>query len=129
MLEGSCHCGAVTWRYDGVPKSATSCNCSTCRRYGALWAYDFEGEKISVSGTTQIYKWGRKWLEFHFCPQCACIVSWRAVMTPRDGRRPMGFNLRLAPPDAVQAIPLIHHDTETKADLPPDGKHVSDVWA
>jgi hypothetical protein len=24
---------------------------------------------------------------------------------------------------------IIHHDTETKDDLPPDGKCVADVWA
>jgi hypothetical protein len=119
----------VHWRFDGTPKTATACNCSICRRYGALWAYDNEGEKISVSGTTQVYKWGRKWLEFHFCPNCACIVSWRAVVPGKDGRRPMGFNLRLAPPEAVRGIALVHHDTETRSDFPPDGKCVADVWS
>ena len=50
MIEGTCHCGAVRWRFSGIPESATACNCTVCRRYGALWAYDFEGEgRIHVS--------------------------------------------------------------------------------
>ena len=129
MLEGSCHCGAVRWRFEGVPESATACNCSLCRRYGALWAYDFEGESLSVTGATQVYIWGRRWLEFHFCPQCGCIAYWRARVQDPEGRRRMGFNLRLATPEAVGAIALIHHDTETMKDLPRDGRCVADVWS
>lgn len=120
MINGSCHCGAVHW---------TACNCSICRRYGALWAYGCEGEGVSVSGLAQTYAWGRRWLDFYFCAACGCIAYWRARELGRDGKRRMGFNLRLAPPDAVRALPLIHHDTETKDDLPSDGKCVADVWA
>ena len=129
MIEGSCHCGAVRWRFDGIPKSGTACNCSICRRYGALWAYDYEGEKISVSGATHVYLWGRKSIEFHFCALCGCIAYWRGVRAGRDGRRSIGFNLRLAPADAVTTISLVHHDTDTMADLPPDGRCLADVWS
>ena len=38
-----------------MPESATACNCTMCRRYGALWAFDYEGEGINVSGPTQTY--------------------------------------------------------------------------
>lgn len=55
MIQGSCHCGAVQWWFDGMPDGATACNCVPCRRYGALWAYDFEGERIKVSGTTRAH--------------------------------------------------------------------------
>jgi hypothetical protein len=64
MTEGSCHCGAVRWSFDGTPESATACNCMVDRRYGALWAYDYEGEKIRVSGLTTVYVRGRH-LGFH----------------------------------------------------------------
>ena len=128
-MEGSCHCGAVQWRFDGAVESATACNCSICRRYGTLWAYGYDGERIVVSGITTIYSWGRKWIEFHFCPRCACVVYWRAAMAGRDGRRRAAVNLRLAAPEEVSAIALVHHDTETMSDLPRDGKHVADVWS
>jgi len=26
MIEGSCHCGAVRWRFKVIPESATACN-------------------------------------------------------------------------------------------------------
>ena len=52
MLDGSCHCKAVQWRFEGMPESATACNCTVCRRYGVLWIYDYEGERIHVTGPT-----------------------------------------------------------------------------
>jgi hypothetical protein len=128
-MNGSCHCGAVRWHFEGLPEKAAACNCSICRRLGALWGYDEEGGKLSVEGETHFYIWNRKWLEFHFCPKCACVVHWRSVDTAKGPGRPIGFNLRLAAFDEVKDIPLIHHDTETKADLPRDGKCVADVWA
>lgn len=58
MIEGACHCGAVQWRLDTPPESATACNCTVCRRYGVLWAYDIEGEGVHVSGPTRPYVLG-----------------------------------------------------------------------
>ncbi len=129
MIEGNCHCGAVQWRFEGVPETATACNCSICRRYGALWAYDYENEKIKVTGATQIYQWGRKWIEFHACPVCACITHWRGARPGKDGRWRIAVNLRLAAFDAVKDIALIHHDTDMKDDLPRDGKCIADIWS
>ncbi len=129
-MLGSCHCGAVRWRFEGAPKSATSCNCSICRRHGALWAYGVQGESFSVEGEARTYVWNTKWLAFHFCGVCACVVAWAAQRPGEDGRVRGAVNLRLAADAAeVQAIPLIHHDTETRNDLPADGKCVADVWA
>ena len=50
MLTGSCHCGALKWTLEGDPGSITACNCTLCRRYGVLWAYDYENERIKISG-------------------------------------------------------------------------------
>ena len=69
MIQGSCLCGAVRWQFEGQPDGATACNCTACRRYGVLWAYDYEDEGIKVSGKTQAYVRGKA-LEFHFCPVC-----------------------------------------------------------
>jgi len=109
MLEGSCHCGAVRWSFDGTPESATACNCTVCRRYGVLWAYDYEDERIRVSGPARVYVRGRA-LGFHFCANCGCVAYWRALAPGEDGRRRIVVNLRLAEPDAVGATPLEHFD-------------------
>ena len=55
MIQGSCLCGDVRWQFDAEPDGATACNCTACRRYGVLWAYDYEDEAITVSGRTQAY--------------------------------------------------------------------------
>jgi len=129
-MDGSCHCGAAGWRFEGRPQSATTCNCSVCRRHGALWAYGFEGEDLEVLGATATYAWGDRHLAFHFCARCACVVAWLAIERGQDGRRYGGVNLRLAQdPLEVAAVPIIRHDTESRSDLPPDGRCVADVWA
>src|SRR5262245_20350851 len=110
MLEGSCHCGAVRWSFDGQPDSATACNCTVCRRYGTLWAYDYEGERIKVSGPTRAYVRGSKSLGFHFCAECGCVAYWRANVVGDDKRRRIAVNLRLAEPDLVGAIVIDHFD-------------------
>jgi hypothetical protein len=128
MLKGSCHCGAVRWQFDGMPESATACNCTVCRRYGVLWAYDFEGEGIRVSGATQAYVRGEG-IGFHFCPACGCVAYWRGLRPRADGRRRIAVNLRLAEPDAVAEVLIRRFDgLDTFEDLPSDGRCVSDYW-
>jgi hypothetical protein len=129
MIEGSCHCGQVRWHFDGVPESATICNCTVCRRYGVLWADDFEGERIKVSGETRAYIRGERKIGFHFCPECGCVAYWRGLMLGKTGRRRIAVNLRLAEPDAVGAIILDHFDgLASFDDLGRDGRCVSDMW-
>ena len=128
MLEGSCHCGAVRWSFDGIPPDATACNCTVCRRYGVLWAYDYVDAGIRVSGPTQAYTRGEA-IEFHFCPTCGNVAFWRARQTDAQGRRRIAVNLRLAKPEAVARIPIDHFDGfDTFTDLPRDGRCVADYW-
>ncbi|MBX3707924.1 MAG: GFA family protein [Pseudomonadales bacterium] len=128
MITGSCICGSVSWRFQGMPEGATACNCTACRRYGVLWAYDFEGEGIDVSGTTTAFARGKA-LTFNFCPTCGCVVYWRSLHLEEGTRRRIAVNLRLAEPDAVASIPIDHFDgLETFEDLPRDGKCVADYW-
>ncbi|MGE4063697.1 MAG: GFA family protein [Rhodospirillaceae bacterium] len=128
MIEGACLCGAVRWRFEGTPERATACNCTACRRYGTLWAYDFEDEGISVSGPTTPFVRGKA-LAFHFCPTCGCVAYWRAQTAGDDGRRRIAVNLRLAQPEAVGAIMIDHFDGLATFDgLPRDGRCVKDMW-
>ncbi|MBB3355471.1 hypothetical protein FHT70_005433 [Rhizobium sp. BK049] len=132
MLTGSCHCGKTGWTFEGDPGSITACNCTLCRRYGTLWAYDYEGERITLIGQTASYtRSGRaaSSLEILFCPSCACVLSWRGLRLQKNGRRRMAVNMRLAPPELVADLPIDHFDgLDTFKDLPSDGRCVRDLW-
>lgn len=100
-VEGTCHCGGVTIAVDRAPTEVTSCNCSICRRLGALWAY-YHPKVVHVVGTTVGYQSGDRMLELHHCPTCACTTHWR----PLPDRAPpdrMGINVRLMAPEVVAA--------------------------
>ena len=128
-LEGRCHCGALGWRLQGQPSSATACNCTVCRRYGVLWAYGHEDQDITTDGLSVAYRRGRA-IDFHFCPACGCVSHWRAQTVQDDGRRRIAVNLRLTDPERVAALPIDHFDgLNTFDDLPRDGKCVGDLWA
>jgi len=129
VLKGACHCGAVQWQFDGMPVGATACNCTVCRRYGALWIYDYENQGIRVSGHTQCYIRGKA-IEFHFCCVCGCVAFWRGLRDDEHGRRRMAVNVRLSDnPEAVAQIPIDHFDgLNTWDDLPRDGRCVGDYW-
>ena len=130
MLNGSCHCGAVQWQFKKPVEFATACNCTICRRYGALWAYDFEAEGITLEGLTQHYvRPGRDGIGFHFCVQCGCVVGWRALHPEADGRRRIAVNLRTAEPEAVVDLPMKRFNGLGGGEqLPSDNHHVADVW-
>lgn len=129
LLHGSCHCGACTWTFRGDPGSATACNCTICRRYGALWIYDWEDAAIRVSGPTTAYRRGSV-IGFNFCPACGCVLFWRALDPDADGRRRIAVNIRLVEdPEAVAHLPIDHFDgLDSFDDLPRDGRAVRDLW-
>jgi hypothetical protein len=131
MLQGSCHCRSVTWQLDALPESATACNCTACRRYGALWAYGYEGEDISVSGPTTAYvrDSAERSLSFDFCPRCGCVMLWRSLSPNAEGRRRAAVNLRMTDPALISDLPIDHFDgLERWEDLPRDGRCIRDLW-
>ncbi|MEZ5924080.1 MAG: GFA family protein [Hyphomicrobiaceae bacterium] len=132
MLTGTCHCGALTWTFDGMPESVTACNCSLCRRYGVLWIYDYDGERIRISGPSSVYTRRDAMppsLETHFCPTCGCVTAWRGLQVDVEGRRRIAVNLRLTEPGTVAHLPIDHFDgLDTFDDLPRDGRCVKDMW-
>ncbi len=132
MLIGTCHCRATGWELEGDPGTITVCNCTLCRRWGVLWAYDFENERIRLSGESAVYTRAERTdphLEFRFCPTCACVLAWRERRPGADGRRRTAVNVRLAPPEAVADLRIDYFDgLDTFEDLPVDGRCVRHFW-
>lgn len=131
-LTGSCHCGAAGWTLTGAPGSITACNCTLCRRYGALWAYDYDNERIRILGENAVYTRVSKAdpaLEIRFCPTCGCVICWRGLRLEDDGRRRIAVNVRLCEPVAVSDLTIDHFDgLDSFDDLPGDGRCVRDLW-
>jgi len=92
-----CHCGAVRIDVEEAPSSVTSCNCSICRRTGALWAY-FAPRQVRFhppEPPTDTYRWGDRTLDLHRCKTCGCVTHWSPVDKAYDR---MGVNARLLDP-------------------------------
>jgi hypothetical protein len=104
--EGSCHCGAIRIVIEDDPDDAAECNCSICRRTGALWTY-CSPSKVDVSGLGVGYVQGDALLTLWHCGTCGVTTHW----SPSDqtyGR--MGINLRLFDPTIWSALPRRHID-------------------
>jgi hypothetical protein len=93
-LEGSCHCGAVRITLPSPPEKATDCNCSICRRLGALWSY-YEFGTVRIEGhpeNTQEYIWGDRTLRTVRCRTCGVATHWEPL-EPKPCEK-HGVNLR-----------------------------------
>lgn len=99
MLTAACHCGAVRVRVPRPPETLTNCNCSICRRYGALWAYypPAEVAVVAAEGAMHAYAWGDRSLRFVRCAHCGVLTHWEAV--DRAAATKMGVNMRLFEPE------------------------------
>jgi hypothetical protein len=117
---------------EGDPGSVTACNCTLCLTLWRAWAYDYENERIRISGPSKTYTRVGKAdpaLGIHFCPTCGCVLCWRGLRLEADGRRRIAVNIRLAPPEAVADLPIDRFDgLDTFDDLPRDGRCVRDYW-
>jgi len=110
MIETSCHCGSLSVRVPRKPRSITQCNCSICRRYGALWAY-YRASEVQVRGkrgSTSSYIWGDGTIRFVRCRHCGCVTHWAAAAKSAAGR--IGVNMRNADPDVLGAVRIRHFD-------------------
>lgn len=102
MIEASCHCGSIKLAIPRQPDAVTNCNCSVCRRYGALWAY-FDPTEIRIQaepGALQGDKTGVASIAFIRCARCGCVTHWSPVAGRRKSNR-MGVNVRMFNPDAL----------------------------
>lgn len=109
MIEAICHCGAVHVQVPQAPEEVKECNCSICRRTGALLAYysPKDVQVIPESGATDIYMWGDREIEFHRCKVCGNFTHWSPVDKSYDR---MGVNARLMPPELLADIRILEFD-------------------
>jgi hypothetical protein len=84
-----------------APSWVLDCNCSICRRYGALWAYreDILANKRALNVTLvqgaeaiETYLWDHRWIGFCRCKHCGCVTHHVATHEPQVLR---GVNARM----------------------------------
>jgi hypothetical protein len=64
------------------PDTVTDCNCSICRRYGALWAYtglampgsSQRAELVQGIEALDAYVWGQREYRLNRCRHCGCVT-------------------------------------------------------
>lgn len=101
--QGSCHCGTIQVVIEGDLADASECNCSICRRTGALWTYHLPGQ-VEVTGSGVGYVQGDATLTLWHCATCGVITHW----TPRDPTyNRMGINIRLFDPALWNSLPRL----------------------
>jgi hypothetical protein len=129
MVRAACHCTAVRLEISELPDWALDCNCTLCRRYGAIWSYPAAGTVKTVSGpeATEVYLWGNRWLAFHRCRECGCVMYMEAV----EEKPPYiyGINARMIPTLDPVTVRLVQKDNGhtgrfwTRSDAPPEPSH------
>ena len=83
-VKAACHCGAVRFEVAEAPKWVLDCNCTLCRRYGAMWTYTFGDNPMRLlvepdRAATVVYSWLDHELGFHHCRTCGCITHFEAL--------------------------------------------------
>lgn len=109
MYEGSCHCGTVRFELTEAPEKLVDCNCSICRRIGALWGHVAISSVtiLASEGSTISYIQGDKTLSTHTCKTCGCTTHWENLQP--DGEH-MAVNFRMCAPEVIGQFPIRRFD-------------------
>jgi hypothetical protein len=87
---GSCHCGAVRFRFDGEEiTSGCRCNCSICIRKGIVMSSDYvaaDGFELQGEESLAIYQFGDHSMNHYFC-KCCGICPFSEVASLPEGYR------------------------------------------
>ena len=107
-ISGSCHCGKVAFEISEAPAQLVDCNCSSCRRIGALWGHIDPANFILTSeGETISYIHGDRTLSTHSCTNCGCTTFWKPV---DPGLARMAVNFRMCDPEVVSGFRVRRFD-------------------
>ncbi|MCF3936237.1 GFA family protein [Acuticoccus sp. M5D2P5] len=86
MVEATCHCGAVRIAFPKLDlASARRCDCSMCRRRGAIAVTVPREDLTIVSGETlRLYQFHTHTAEHYFCSVCGIYTHHRRRSNPNE---------------------------------------------
>jgi hypothetical protein len=84
LHRGSCHCGRVAFELHAAIDHVVDCNCSICRRRGALWVGASDAQLRIVSGedALTLYRFGTGTAKHYFCRHCGIHPFVRPRIAP-----------------------------------------------
>ena len=109
-LTATCHCGAIRIYVQRISRTLTSCNCSICRRYGALWAY-YGPSSVKIEapkGGLAMYSWNRKVRVYYRCKVCGCVTHY--AYRKKSRRTTVAVNAVNFEPSALAGARIRHLD-------------------
>lgn len=93
ILKGKCHCGAVEFEVqrEGGLDGLRRCNCSLCRRKGAVMATALLSELTVTRGEDKLslYQWNTRVAKHYFCCLCGIYTHHQRRKAPDE----YGFNV------------------------------------
>lgn len=112
--KGSCHCGNVAFTVEGTIDGALACNCSMCRRKGALlWFVPRAQLQLTTpEDNAATYVFNRHVIKHRFCPHCG--IHPYGEGTDPTGNATAAINLRCIEDIDLDAIPVQHYDGRSR---------------
>jgi hypothetical protein len=120
--RGSCHCGAVAFKYETAKPPAEwpvrECQCSFCQKHGACYTSDPAGTLRFThreAAALSRYRFGHHSADFVFCGRCGGYLG---AVTEESGKALMVVNLRAIdpPPEGLPAPQTMTYDGESNDD-------------
>ena len=84
IYHGSCHCGRIAFELKAKLGAVMDCNCSICRRCGALW-HGTSDANLRITGSEehlQLYQFGTMTAKHYFCRHCGVHPFVRPRLDP-----------------------------------------------
>ena len=108
--SGSCHCGRVAYEADADLSKAVTCNCSICKKRGALMAFVPADKFRLVRGGNELldYQFNKKVVHHLFCPTCG-VGSFSRGEGP-DGAQMVAINVRCLDDIDLDALTITKFD-------------------
>ena len=106
LKSGRCHCGAVEFEVtlENGLENIRRCNCSLCRRKGALMA-SVPISKLRVTkgaDTLTLYQWNTKTAKHYFCSNCGV----KSFYVPRSNPDGFSVNVRCLDPGTIDSMEI-----------------------
>jgi len=93
LHHGSCHCGAVEFEVRTPVLPASRCNCSLCRRKGALMSPPFPAGQLRIikgEDALTLYQFNTRTAKHFFCKHCGIYPFHQTRLNPANWRVNLG---------------------------------------